>query len=136
MRPVIEQALRIVAALPSAEPIQRTVLAAQMLDADPHGLDVDTPLHRLTVSLLGAAAGLDRDSSARAVWSAWSVLGHPVRRRSEQMVPHEVPAVPKHDQVVPPVGGKPRDELGRVARPNINLQLDAHLFRTLTSPRG
>ena len=78
MRPVIEQALRIVAALPSAEPIQRTVLAAQMLDADPHGLDVDTPLHRLTVSLLAAAAGLDRDSSARAIWSAWNVLVDPV----------------------------------------------------------
>jgi uncharacterized protein (TIGR02679 family) len=49
-----------------------------MLDADPHGLDVDTPLHRLTVSLLAAAAGLDRDSSARAIWSAWNVLVDPV----------------------------------------------------------
>jgi uncharacterized protein (TIGR02679 family) len=78
MRPVIERALRIVAALPSAEPIQRTVLAARMLDADPHGLDVDTPQHRLTVSLLAAAAGLDRDTPARAVWSAWSVLVDPV----------------------------------------------------------
>jgi len=78
MRPVIERALRIVAVLPPAEPIQRTVLAARMLDADPHGLDVDTPLHRLTVSLLAAAAGLDRDSSARAIWSAWSVLVDPV----------------------------------------------------------
>jgi uncharacterized protein (TIGR02679 family) len=75
---VIERALRIVAALPSAEPIQRTVLAARMLDADPHGLDVDTPLHRLTVSLLAAAAGLDRDTSARAIWSAWNVLVDPV----------------------------------------------------------
>ncbi len=78
MRPVIERALRIVAVLPPAEPIQRTVLAARMVDADPHGLDVDTPLHRLTVSLLAAAAGLDRDSSARAIWSAWSVLVDPV----------------------------------------------------------
>jgi uncharacterized protein (TIGR02679 family) len=49
-----------------------------MLDADPHGLDVDTPQHRLTVSLLAAAAGLDRDTPARAVWSAWSVLVDPV----------------------------------------------------------
>jgi uncharacterized protein (TIGR02679 family) len=78
MRPVIERALRIVAAVPSAEPIQRTVLAARLLDADPHGLDVDTPLHRLTVSLLAAAAGLDRDASARAIWSAWNVLVDPV----------------------------------------------------------
>ncbi len=78
MRPVIERALRIVAVLPPAEPIQRTVLAARMLDGDSHGLDVDTPLHRLTVSLLAAAAGLDRDSSARAIWSAWSVLVDPV----------------------------------------------------------
>lgn len=78
MRPMIEQALWIVAALPSAEPIQRAVLAARVLDADPHGLDVDTPLHRLTVSLLAAAAGLDRGSSARAIWSAWNVLVDPV----------------------------------------------------------
>lgn len=78
MRPVIERAFRIVAALPSAEPVQRTVLAARMLDADPHGLDVGTPLHRLTVSLLAAAAGLDRDSSARAIWSAWGVLVDPI----------------------------------------------------------
>jgi uncharacterized protein (TIGR02679 family) len=78
MRPVIERALRIVAALPSAEPIQRTVLAAGLLDADPHGLDVDTPLHRLTVSLLAAAAGLDRDTSARAIWATWNVLVDPI----------------------------------------------------------
>jgi uncharacterized protein (TIGR02679 family) len=78
MRPVIERALRIVAALPSAAPIQRTVLAARLLDADPHGLDVDTPLHRLTVSLLAVAAGLDRDTSARAIWSAWNVLVDPI----------------------------------------------------------
>jgi uncharacterized protein (TIGR02679 family) len=78
MRPVIERALRIVAALPSAAPIQRTVLAARLLDADPHGLDVDTPLHRLTVSLLAVAADLDRDTSARAIWSAWNVLVDPI----------------------------------------------------------
>ena len=78
MRPVIERALRIVAALPSAAPIQRTVLAARLLDANPHGLDVDTPLHRLTVSLLAAAAGLDRDTPARAIWSAWNVLVDPI----------------------------------------------------------
>ena len=78
MRPAIERALRIVAALPSAEPIQRTVLAARMLDADPHGLDVDTPLHRLTVALLAAAAGLDRDTPARTVWGASNVLVDPV----------------------------------------------------------
>lgn len=78
MWPVIERALRIVAALPSAAPIQRTVLAARLLDADPHGLDVDTPLHRLTVSLLAVAAGLDRDTSARAIWSAWNVLVDPI----------------------------------------------------------
>lgn len=78
MRPAIERALRIVAALPSAEPIQRTVLAARMLDADPHGLDVDTPLHRLTVALLAAAAGLDRGAPARTVWGAWNVIVDPV----------------------------------------------------------
>jgi uncharacterized protein (TIGR02679 family) len=78
MRPVIERALRIVAALPSAGPIQRTVLAARLLDADPHGLDVDTPVHRLTVSLLAAAAGLDRDTPARTIWATWNVLVDPI----------------------------------------------------------
>ena len=78
MRPVIERALRIVAALPSAEAVQRTVLAARIVDGDPHGLDVDTPLHRLTVSLLSASAGLDRDTPSRAIWSAFNVLVDPV----------------------------------------------------------
>ena len=54
------------------------MLAARLLDADPHGLDVDTPLHRLTVSLLAAAAGLDRDTSARATWATWNVLVDPI----------------------------------------------------------
>ena len=77
MQPLVDRALRIVAALPAPEPVQRTVLAARMLGGDPHGLDVGTPLHGLTVSLLRAAAGLDRDAPPRDVWAAWNVLVDP-----------------------------------------------------------
>lgn len=81
MQPLVEQALAILAALPAPEPVQRTVLAARMLGGDPHGLDAETPLHGLTVSLLAAAAPtgqVGRDASAREVWSAWNVLVDPV----------------------------------------------------------
>lgn len=78
MQPLVKQALRIVAALPAVEPIQRSVLAARMLGGDPHGLDVGTPLHGITLSLLTAAANLDQDVAPREVWSMWNVLVDPV----------------------------------------------------------
>ena len=78
MRPLVERALRVVGALPAVEPVQRTVLAAKLLDGDPHALDVGTPLHALTVSLLGAAAELGPDIGARAIWSAWNVVVDPI----------------------------------------------------------
>jgi uncharacterized protein (TIGR02679 family) len=78
MRPLVDRALRVVGALPAAEPLQRTVLAAKLVDGDPHALDVGTPLHALTVSLLEAAAELDPDIGARAVWSAWNVVIDPI----------------------------------------------------------
>ena len=78
MRAVVERALRVVGALPAAEPIQRTVLAARLLDGDPHALDVGTPLHGLTVSLLAASAGLDAEVSARVVWAASNVVVDPI----------------------------------------------------------
>lgn len=78
MRALVERALRVVGALPAVEPVQRTVLAAKLLDGDPHALDVGTPLHALTVSLLGAAAQLGPDIGARAVWSAWNVIVDPI----------------------------------------------------------
>jgi uncharacterized protein (TIGR02679 family) len=78
MQPLVEQALRVVSALPSAEPTQRAILSARLLDGDPHALDVDTPLHRLTVSLLAAGADLDENTPARQVWAAWNVLVDPV----------------------------------------------------------
>jgi uncharacterized protein (TIGR02679 family) len=78
MEPLVGQALRVLAALPSQAPLQRTVLAARMLDGDPHGLDIGTPLHGLTVALLAAAAGLDQGTSAREVWAACNVLVDPV----------------------------------------------------------
>ena len=78
MRALVERALRVVGALPAVEPVQRTVLAAKLLDGDPHALDVGTPLHALTVSLLAAAAELGPDIGARAVWSAWNVIVDPI----------------------------------------------------------
>lgn len=77
-RPLVERALRVVGALPSVEPVQRAVLAATLLDGDPHALDTDTPLHRLTLSLLAVGAGLDDAAPAREVWAAWNVLVDPV----------------------------------------------------------
>jgi uncharacterized protein (TIGR02679 family) len=73
MQPLVEQALQILAVLPSKERIQRTVIAAQVF-GDPHALDIDTPLHGLLVSILAAVAELDSASSAREIWSAWNVL--------------------------------------------------------------
>lgn len=78
MRPLVGQALQVLAALPAEDTIQRTVVAARILGGDPHALDVGTPLHGLTVSLLAAAAGLDLDASPREVWAAWNVLVDPI----------------------------------------------------------
>ncbi len=78
LKPLVEQALRIVAALPALEPVQRTVLAAKLVDRDPHGLDVGTPLHGLTISLLAAAAELEPRTPARDVWAVWNVVVDPV----------------------------------------------------------
>jgi uncharacterized protein (TIGR02679 family) len=78
MRPLVERALRVLAALPGQEAIQRGVLAARILGGDPHALDVGTPLHGLTISLLAAGAGLGDEASAREVWAAWNVLVDPV----------------------------------------------------------
>ncbi|MDQ6778997.1 MAG: TIGR02679 domain-containing protein [Actinomycetota bacterium] len=76
--PLVERALRIVAALPAPESVQRTVLAARLLDGDPHALDLGTSLHRLTVSLLAVAAGLADETSPREIWGAWNVVVDPI----------------------------------------------------------
>lgn len=78
MRALVQQALDVLASLPAAEPVQRTVVAATLLDGDPHALDVGTPLHTLTVSLLAVAADLDQDMPARNVWAGWNVLVDPI----------------------------------------------------------
>lgn len=78
MRALVEQALSVVALLPPTEPVQRTVLAAAALAGNPHGLDVGTPLHGLTIALLKAAGNLDPAAGPREVWSAWDVLVDPV----------------------------------------------------------
>lgn len=75
---VVDRALRVVAALPAQESVQRTVLAARILDGDPHALDVGTPLHGLVVSLLGALCDLGPDAAAREVWAASNVLVDPI----------------------------------------------------------
>lgn len=75
---VVARALRVVAALPAEESVQRTVLAAKVLDGDPHALDVGTPLHGLAVSLLGALGDPGPDAAAREVWAASNVLVDPV----------------------------------------------------------
>ena len=77
MRPLIASALLVVAALPAPERVQRTVLAAQLLDGDPHALDVGTPLHSLVVAMLIAAAGLPPETSPRAVWAQSNVVVDP-----------------------------------------------------------
>jgi uncharacterized protein (TIGR02679 family) len=78
MRPLVERALRVLAALPAEDAVQRGVLATRILGGDPHALDVGTPLHALTISLLAAAAELGYEASAREVWAAWNVLVDPI----------------------------------------------------------
>jgi uncharacterized protein (TIGR02679 family) len=78
MRPLVAQALRVLAALPCEETVQRGVLAARILEGDPHALDVGTPLHTLTSALLAAAAGLGSEASAREIWATWNVLADPI----------------------------------------------------------
>jgi uncharacterized protein (TIGR02679 family) len=73
LRPVVERALRVVDCLPAQVPVQRSVLAARLIDDDPHALDSGTALHSLVVSLLAADAGMRSDSSPRAVWATWNV---------------------------------------------------------------
>lgn len=76
-QPLIASALAIADALPADPPRQRAVLAAELLDGDPHALDVDRPLHTLIVALLAADAELG-DVSAREVWSTYGVIVDPV----------------------------------------------------------
>jgi uncharacterized protein (TIGR02679 family) len=78
MRLLVAQALGVLAALPGEHTVQRGVLAARNLDGDPHALDVGTPLHGLTVSLLAAAAAVGPKASARDVWARWNVLVDPI----------------------------------------------------------
>ena len=74
---LVARALAIVDALPADPPRQRAVLAAEMLDGDPHALDGDRPLHALVVALLTAEAELG-DASAREVWRTYGVIVDPV----------------------------------------------------------
>jgi len=76
-RPLIERALVVADALPTDPPRQRAVLAAELLDGDPHALDVDRSLHTLIVALLAAEAELP-NASAREIWRVYGVIVDPV----------------------------------------------------------
>jgi uncharacterized protein (TIGR02679 family) len=77
--PVVERALRILSRLlGSGGPIQRTVLAAEVVDGDPHALDPGTSLHQLCVSMLAALSDVPVDAAPREVWAAWNVLVDPI----------------------------------------------------------
>lgn len=76
-QPLIARALTVADVLPASPPRQRAVLAAEMLDGDPHALDFDRPLHALIVALLSAEAELG-DASARGVWRTYGVIVDPV----------------------------------------------------------
>jgi len=109
-RPVVDQALRIVGALPTPKPIQRAVLAAAVLDGDPHGLDAETPVHRLTVALLAAAEALAAVDPGRGG-----------RLRAQQAAGREEDGVERglalrEREVGKPHGLEARDGVGLVAR--------------------
>lgn len=74
LQPVVERALRVVAALPAEVQVQRSVLAARLIDDDPHALDAGTALQSLVVALLSAQAGLGAGTPPRDVWAAWNVV--------------------------------------------------------------
>lgn len=74
---LVERALAIADALPADPPRQRAVLAAELVDGDPHALDVDRPLHGLVVALLIAEAELVH-APAREVWRTYGVIVDPV----------------------------------------------------------
>jgi uncharacterized protein (TIGR02679 family) len=76
-RATVASALTVVGALPADPPRLRAVMAAELLDGDPHALDVDRPLHALVVALLAAEAEL-ADAAAREVWGAYGVVVDPV----------------------------------------------------------
>ncbi len=103
MRPLVERALQVLAALPAEDTVQRGVLAARMLGGDPHALDVGTPLHGLTISLLAAAAGLGCEASAREVWAAWNVLVDPISSNVAALN-------------LPPIGDGPAAVIARAVR--------------------
>src|SRR5206468_3047127 len=71
--PLLLDALRLVDRLPALEPVDRAVLAAEVCGGDPHALDADTALERLTRALLAAVAQLDDSARPREVWSAFGV---------------------------------------------------------------
>ncbi|MGH2916424.1 MAG: DUF2399 domain-containing protein [Solirubrobacteraceae bacterium] len=123
MRSLLEQALHVVGMLPAPEPLQRTVLAARALAGDSHGLDVDTPLHGLTIALLRAAGGLAESVAAREVWAAWNVVVDPI---SSNVVALNLPAI----------GAGPVAELARACTGTHVVLTYAHLLASeLTWPR-
>ncbi len=56
-RALVARALEVVGVLPRSPRVARSTLAAQLLDADAHGLDADKPLGRLCTTLLSWRRG-------------------------------------------------------------------------------
>jgi uncharacterized protein (TIGR02679 family) len=76
---ILTEALDLGDRLPSTAPVERTRLATE-LAGDPHALDDDRALSRLTLSQLAARAELPRSTIAverRALWQHFGVLADP-----------------------------------------------------------
>ncbi|MEJ7893154.1 MAG: TIGR02679 family protein [Solirubrobacteraceae bacterium] len=79
-RRVLEAALSIGGLLPSHPPVERTRLAAEALQGDPHALDDDTPLARMLLRQMAARDGTPPPSLAsdrRALWQQFGVVTDP-----------------------------------------------------------
>lgn len=72
-REEVERALRVVAALPRAEPCDRAVLSAQLF-GEAHALDDDERVGRLACAFLKVDAGLADEAPTRAIWEHAGVL--------------------------------------------------------------
>lgn len=79
---LVETALQVMRALPRSRPVARSTLSAELLDADPHRLDSDTALCKLSTSMLARRrgdAGPPTDSiETRELWLAFGVEVDPL----------------------------------------------------------
>lgn len=79
-RRVLDAALAVGALLPARPAVERTRLAAEALDGDPHALDDPQPLARMLLRQLAAREGTappDDAAGRRALWERFGVLTDP-----------------------------------------------------------